>query len=972
MSVLTRTFGLLPVAAVAAVLVPDPALAQDDDGWRTIEFETTEVTAADVALSPDGEWLIFTMLGHLFRLPVTGGEAEQLTFGPYYDTDVEFSPDGRHLAFVSDRDGSEGNVFVLELATREITQVTQESSAGRPTWSPDGRAIAYLSFVGEARNSPQPWKIGPRPVPTPPALVRRLAWREGGEPETLSAEPRLFRSLFYLPDGRLGWTVIERGSASVRWDFSPDAITRIELLDPEGTVSTLRTLVGYVDPVSASPSGGLYARRSAGVWAAPRPPSRDDLTFVPLPQGPERRIVELSRHRGWTPRFAVAPNNESVYLADSGQLWKVATTNGVRERIPFSARVRLEIYDPGPVEKPTLTPPGSPAPPRSVLYPVVSPDGRTLVFGAAGYLWQQPLDGGPARRLFEGNGFEEWPAFSPDGKQLAYTHTEGGISEVRVLDFATGRARTLGPGEWPPSWSPDGKRLVFGDYEGDTYHVVALNLSDGAKETLIAFDTWRSPRPHLSVDGRALYYSDTRPLARQLDENATGLGGLYRLFLTEQALPQAVTDLQDRLIDGLVSPTGEWLAFQRNMEIWVAPLGTEPVREEDIRQLTRQGAATFSFTPDGSAVVYSSGNRVWRQALTGGEPEEIPIRLQLTPITAPPLLVRRARVLDFNAGGFSPETSLLIEQGRIRWVGDELGQELPQDVDILDAGGRFMIPGLFDMHGHGGRFLGGEEVYLAFGITSVRSFGGWLNATTDRGETSADPVPRYFRSGASFGGSLGIHDEAEALTFVRRWKQLGANHIKIHNTTSWPLMRAVAHEARRLGLAVVGHGTTVDEVTKSVTAGFTSIEHVIAPSRAYDDVILMLAAADTWWDPTLGAAARGLGDWEEQLAGVHAAYQSGVKLLAGTDLGPEQLHEELGFLVEAGIQPIDVLRIATQGAAEAVGAEDHLGTLEVGKLADIVLLDANPLEDIKNTQTIWRVIKGGWVFDPEELQPPRN
>ncbi|MCH7532337.1 MAG: amidohydrolase family protein [Gemmatimonadetes bacterium] len=82
------------------------------------------------------------------------------------------------------------------------------------------------------------------------------------------------------------------------------------------------------------------------------------------------------------------------------------------------------------------------------------------------------------------------------------------------------------------------------------------------------------------------------------------------------------------------------------------------------------------------------------------------------------------------------------------------------------------------------------------------------------------------------------------------------------------------------------------------------------------------------------------------------------------------LHWELEFFVQAGIPPLEVLRIATQEAAAAVGAGDDLGTLEVGKLADIVLLDANPLEDIRNTQTIWRVIKGGWVFDPEELRPP--
>ena len=102
-------FGLL-------LLATNGPLAAD----RLIEFETTEVTAADLALAPDEQWLIFTMVGHLFRLPVEGGTAEQLTFGPYYDTDPEVSPDGRHAAFISDRDGSGGNVFVLNFRTREI------------------------------------------------------------------------------------------------------------------------------------------------------------------------------------------------------------------------------------------------------------------------------------------------------------------------------------------------------------------------------------------------------------------------------------------------------------------------------------------------------------------------------------------------------------------------------------------------------------------------------------------------------------------------------------------------------------------------------------------------------------------------------------------------------------------------------------------------------------------------------------
>jgi len=91
---------------------------------RAIEFDTRQVTQPDVVVSPNGQTLIFTMLGHLFRLPAAGGSAEQLTFGPCYDTDPSVSPDGTRVAFVSDRDGSEGNLFILDLGSKQVSPAT--------------------------------------------------------------------------------------------------------------------------------------------------------------------------------------------------------------------------------------------------------------------------------------------------------------------------------------------------------------------------------------------------------------------------------------------------------------------------------------------------------------------------------------------------------------------------------------------------------------------------------------------------------------------------------------------------------------------------------------------------------------------------------------------------------------------------------------------------------------------------------
>jgi imidazolonepropionase-like amidohydrolase len=139
----------------------------------------------------------------------------------------------------------------------------------------------------------------------------------------------------------------------------------------------------------------------------------------------------------------------------------------------------------------------------------------------------------------------------------------------------------------------------------------------------------------------------------------------------------------------------------------------------------------------------------------------------------------------------------------------------------------------------------------------------------------------------------------------------------------------------------------------------------------------LMRQAQPIYNPTNHNMLRGL--WVEWLASIQPAHRLSVKLLAGTDTAGAalpripagvSLHWELEHLVEAGLSPLDVLRIATQNGAEAVGAQDDLGTIEPGKLADIVLLDKNPLENIKNTQTIWRVFKGGWMFDPDKLRPP--
>jgi imidazolonepropionase-like amidohydrolase/Tol biopolymer transport system component len=987
----TSTFYVLG-GVIVSVLCVSPAAAQSDD-WRPIELETSQVTESDVTVSPDGRWLVFSILGHLFRLPPAGGTAEQLTFGPYLDIDPVFSPDGEKVAFVSDRDGSEGNIFVLDLATGAITQVSHELWAARPSWSRDAQVIAYLRVLREEVR-------GNWPAPIPGQV--RWVTLEGGEVQTLDGPPRQFRSTFYLPDGRLGWSVIEEDPESGR------RISRIEILRSDRTVSTLRVIDGLVDRVvPASDGDGLYCHRVQEVYAeylAVTQPAH--LTYVPLPEAEARPIFpvsETSRYYWFgRPRFGVDGGSGVIYLADAGRLWAVSPSDGTRRPVVFNALVRMEIRN--PLSPLTFRPPapGGSRPPRVALDPILSPDGNTLVFEATGDLWMQNSEGGPARQLLDGPGLEWLASFSPDGRRIAFVQELSGQQSLKVFDRETGQVQTLLSGERYvyPAWSPDGQHVVFVTRSG----VAAVHLRDGGTETLTNI---RVDRPHFSGDGRYLY--------------GTADNTVYRLLLEGEGEPEPMTRLAGSVSEGIVSPDGRWLVFGRDFGIWVARLGAGPVEETDIRQLTSEGEGDFSLSADGTAVVYAAGNRVLRQPLAGGAREELPLHLTLQHPIPPPLLLQGVRVLDLNSGAFGSETDLLIEGGRIRRVGVEGERELRENTVTLDAAGRFAIPGLFDMHVHaGGANL---AAFVAYGVTSVRDVGGglrWLSALADRSEATNGPVPRLFYSGDIFGGQFSKTD-AEARDCVRRWKQGGAQFIKVYSTLPWPLRAAAVEEARLLGLPVVAHGTNIGEIVRGVTAGYISLEHTALSSRFYDDVHSLLAAAGTRWTPTLairegnallfrfeperltdsklraffperwiGAAQSGSrvrsvpdkvlnGLVAELLAGVGAAQRSGVKLLAGTDVPvcPEcftgaSLHWELELFVRAGLTPLGVLRIATLDAATTVGAEDDLGSIEVGKLADIVLLDANPLEDIKNTQNIWRVIKGGWVFDPEELAAQRS
>lgn len=454
--------------------------------------------------------------------------------------------------------------------------------------------------------------------------------------------------------------------------------------------------------------------------------------------------------------------------------------------------------------------------------------------------------------------------------------------------------------------------------------------------------------------------------------------------------------------------------------------------------------------------------RVAVAALVAGCGAQTPVP-PVPPVPGALLVLTGVTVIDPTPGAPSrPNQTILIIDGRIVSVGPPESVHSSAGAPVVNARGKFAIPGLWDMHVH---FMNtgpsALPLLLAHGVTSVREMGGFIDSTrawqarmvagTLHGPRIKTPgpileSPRYLdgvrsRDAASGGllaprvlpYRLGVADSATADRAIDSLVRLGVDFVKIRTTASLGAYLGILAAARRAGLPVAGHPPSVLGLAEAVEAGQKHIEHGLNPPLSglsperRGELYARLAAAGAWYTPTLVVSravqvsgdsglrvlfGRGaeratpeqryasqwlLGWWRMQLEersrdtssaqaeAIRRAYASsledvsrmrdaGVTLLAGTDAGSVLvypgfgLHEELRLLVEAArLSPRDALAAATINPARYFGMERELGTIAPGKVADLVLLDADPLENIRNTTRIFAVVQRGRLIDRASL-----
>jgi Tol biopolymer transport system component len=733
----------------------------------------------------------------------------------------------------------------------------------------------------------------------------------------------------------------------------------------------------------------------------------------------------------------IAPRVYSQYRVPDGPevtakiiRYPVVSPDG--KRLAFTAFNKLYVMD-----LPSGTPRRVTSLDSGEFMPAWSPDGQSLVFAtwetSGGHLMKVAASGGQPRRITTRPAMYFSPVYSPDAAKIVFLSWP---LDEQLLTNPESTRDFQSPEEELIEGSGHGEISgVGGALPRDLRWIPA----SGGDDTLIA-TVGRAGHPHFSAEPDRVYFTTGQGLAsikldgvdRRTHLRITGSGEApdqtpASTILLSPDGTRAFAEVQGKHYLVTVPRAG-----RETLSVSVAG------REASVpfKKLSADGGDYLQWSRDGKMLTWSWGRKFFRQGAGENKPEAIDIAVSMPRARIEGVVVLRgARVVTMKGDEIIPRGDIVVSGNRITAVGPQGDVAVPPNARVVNVSGKTIIPGLVDAHAHmrPPRDVQQTQVWqylanLAYGVTSTRDpqITTDVYAYADLVETGQISGPRIFATGPGIFSRSGVDDKESTRNYLRRYKEAyDTMTIKQYVAGDRIIRQWIVEACQDFGLTPTTEGALDMKLDLSqMIDGYTGHEHSLPLQPLYKDVTEFVARAGIYYNPTIlvayGApwtenywfestnlAADGkLRKWVpgEILDGMirrraqwflaeeynHKAIAKGVAdvVHAGGRAalgGHGQLqglgvHWEIWNLQSGGLTNHETLRVATLYSAEAIGLQQDIGSIEPGKLADLVILNDDPLSNIRHTNSVRMVMKNGELFDgdsldrlwptPKKLDPP--
>jgi Tol biopolymer transport system component len=1048
---------------------------------RKIEFSTDEGTWLSLDVSPDGKTIVFELLGDIYTLPIEGGQAKLVDGGMAFDSQPKFSPDGKWIAFLSDREGTE-NVWIMKADGSEPKQVSKDpnSEFASPSWSPDGKYI----FVSKTN-----FGIGPREI-----WMYHIDGGTGIQVTKSKPTPAIRRQdrpndlgVVASADGRYLYYAERQG------DFSYNAML------PQWLIKRKDRRTGDEDVMIQQPESAfrpLLSPDGQFILYVSRYETETGLRLRNLHTGEDRWVrypvtrddQEALFTRDLFPGYAFMPGAKEIVYNQNGKIRRLNLETGAEQVIPFTAKVSVDL---GPKLDFPQKEPSGPVKARLIMDPTESPDGKTLAFSAMTHLYTFDLPNGKPQRLTSGDSTEFQPAWSPDGRWIAYVswNNEGG--QLWKISASGGQPQQLSKSlavYSNPVWSPDGTRIVLlrgnaydrensGFDGGQTGNADLVWVPAEGGDAHLILPARGAGGPHFTNEKDRIYVYTPQGLVslrydgtdRRTHLVVKGQG----VYFFEEPIP--ADDIQP-------SPDGQYALAHVMNQLYLMPLpaaaGEAPTvnvltPSVPVKRVTDIGADYFGWADGGKAITWAVGASYFRQPLDsikfvapkeekkegekndekkdGGaakdaekkdsaaanqeekKPEKFKeqekdvseVRVDLEMPRKTPrgtIVLRGATVVTMKGDEVLKNADIVVENNRIKSVGARSG--VPAGAKVFDVGGKTITPGFVDTHAHWFEIRRGILdrqnfaflANLAYGVTAgldVQTGTNDMFAYQDLVDTGDIIGLRAYSTGPGVFSDNNFQSEQEVAGVLTKYRDYyGTHNIKSYLVGNRKQRQFMVEASKELGMMPTTEGALDLKLDLThVIDGFHGNEHTLPITPLYNDVLEVFAKSGVSETPTLIVNYGGpFGEnyWYEysevhdnaklnrftphrildgktkrrqewfrrdeytfpKLAAQMAKLERAGGLVGVGSHGQLQglgYHWEMWMLASGGMTAMEVLKCATVNGSHIVGRPAEIGSIEPGKLADLVIFDKNPLDDIHNTNTIHWVMKNGELFEGDTL-----